>query len=142
MFGIITVEIIIGFAAHQLVECIDPVPIQVLEDMVTEMTMTVMKADMEVGMKIEMDMALGKIENTTTGMMIDMVDMGTRIVVMEIVMAEIMKNATVEMDTGTMITGEEVKALMIMAQEAGVLIETVVMMMIVNLHLGIVTILC
>lgn len=130
------VEILIGSAALQLVECTEPVHIQVPVDIVTNMMMTVMKADMEAGMKIEMDMAMGEKENTAIGMMIDMVDMETHMVVMEIVMAEIMRNATAKMGIGMMIIGEEVKALMVMVQEAGVQIETVVLKMMVTPHLG------
>ena len=101
-------------ALNQLVECIGPVHIQVQEDMVTDMRMIVMKAATEAGMKI--GMVMGK-----KGMMTGMADMGTHLVVMEIVMAEITKNALAEMVTGMMITVEEVEVLMItsMAQEVG-----------------------
>ena len=82
--------------------------------MVTDMRMIVMKAATEAGMKI--GMVMGK-----KGMMTGMADMGTHLVVMEIVMAEITKNALAEMVTGMMITVEEVEVLMItsMAQEVG-----------------------
>ena len=119
---------------HQLVECIGPV------HMVTDMRMIVMKAAMEAGMKIGMVMVMGKKEKWATGMMTGMADMGTQIVVMEIVMEEIMMNAVAEMVTGMMITVEEVEVLMItnMAQEVGALTETktVLLMMMVNILLG------
>lgn len=124
----------IGIATHQQVVCIGLVHIQVQVDMVTDMTMNVMK--------IEMDMVMEERENTAIRMMIDMADMGTQIVVMEIDMAGIMKSGTAEMDTEMMITGEGVEVLMVLMQEAGALIETetVALMMMVNPHLGIVTI--
>lgn len=119
---------------HQLVECIGPV------HMVTDMRMIVMKAATEAGMKIGMVMVMGKKEKRATGMMTGMADMGTQIVVMEIVMEEIMMNAVAEMVTGMMITVEEVEVLMItnMAQEVGAPTEkkTVLLMMMVNILLG------
>ncbi|XP_059654260.1 clathrin interactor EPSIN 3-like isoform X2 [Cornus florida] len=102
---------------HQPVVCIG----RVLEDMM----MIVMEAEMKIGM------VMGKKENGAIGMMTDMVDM-----VMEIVIAEILKNAMVIM----MICVEEVKPLMItsMAREVEALIEigTVLMKMMVSIHLG------
>lgn len=119
---------------HQLVECIGPV------HMVTDMRMIVMKAATEAGMKIGMVMVMGKKEKRATGMMTGMADMGTQIVVMEIVMEEIMMNAVAEMVTGMMITVEEVEVLMItnMAQEVGARTEkkTVLLMTMVNILLG------
>lgn len=119
---------------HQLVECIGPV------HMVTDVRMIVMKAATEAGMKIGMVMVMGKKEKRATGMMTGMADMGTQIVVMEIVMEEIMMNAVAEMVTGMMITVEEVEVLMItnMAQEVGAPTEkkTVLLMMMVNILLG------
>lgn len=119
---------------HQLVECIGPV------HMVTDMRMIVMKAATEAGMKIGMVMVMGKKEKQATGMMTGMADMGTQIVVMEIVMEEIMMNAVAEMVTGMMITVEEVEVLMItnMAQEVGAPTEkkTVLLMMMVNILPG------
>lgn len=119
---------------HQLVECIGPV------HMVTDMRMIVMKAATEAGMKIGMVMVMGKKEKRATGMMTGMADMGTQIVVMEIVMEEIMMNAVAEMVTGMMITVEEVEVLMItnMAQEVGAPTEkkTVLLMMMVNILPG------
>jgi hypothetical protein len=85
-----------------------------------------------------MVMVMGGREKRATGMMTGMADMGTQIVVMEIVMAEIMKNAITEMVIRMMITVEEVEVLMIssMAQEVGALIETgtVLLMMMLNIH--------
>lgn len=111
---------------HQLAECIS------LVHMVTNMMMIVMEA----GMRIGMVMVMGEREKQATGMMTDMADMGTQIVVMEIVM----KNAIAEMVIRMMITVEEVEVLMIsrMAQEVGALIETeiVLLMMMVNIHHG------
>lgn len=119
---------------HQLVECIG------LVHMVTDMRMIVMKAATEAGMKIGMVMVMGKKEKRATGMMTGMADMGTQIVVMEIVMEEIMMNAVAEMVTGMMITVEEVEVLMItnMAQEVGAPTEkkTVLLMMMVNILPG------
>ena len=85
---------------------------------------------MEVGRKIEMAMVMEKKENGDIKMMIE-------IVVMEIVMAEIMRIVMAGMVTEMMTTGEEVKVLTItnMNQEAGALIETVMMMM-DKTHLG------
>jgi hypothetical protein len=115
---------------HQLAECIS------LVNMVTDMMMIVMEA----GMRIGMVMVMGEREKQASGMMTGMADMGTQIVVMEIVMAEIMKNAKAEMVIRMMITVEEVEVLMIssMAQEVGALIETetVLLMMMLNIHHG------
>ena len=96
-----------------------------------------MMVAMETGMKIEMDMVMAKKENTIIGMMNGMVNMGTRMVVMEIIMV---KNGMVGMDIGMMTIREEAEALMITVQEAGALIEIEIMllMMMVNPHLGIV----
>ena len=107
---------------HHLVECIDLVP----------MMMTVA---METGMKIEMDMVMAKKKNTTTGMMIGMVNMGTRMVVMEIITV---KNGMRRMDIRMMTIREEAKALMVTVQEAGALIEieNMLLMMMAIPHLG------
>ena len=113
---------LVGFGMHHLVECIDLVP----------MMMTVA---METGMKIEMDMVMAKKKNTTTGMMIVMVNMGTRMVVMEIITV---KNGMRGMDIGMMTIREEAKALMVTVQEAGALIEieNMLLMMMAIPHLG------
>ena len=113
---------LVGFGMHHLVECIDLVP----------MMMTVA---METGMKIEMDMVMAKKKNTTTGMMIGMVNMGTRMVVMEIITV---KNGMRGMDIGMMTIREEAKALMVTVQEAGALIEieNMLLMMMAIPHLG------
>ena len=60
------------------------------------------------------------------------------IVVTEIVMAEIMRNAIAEMVTGMMST-VEVLTMTNMAQETGDLIETmiIILMMMVSVHLGV-----
>jgi len=93
--------------------------------MVTDMMMIVMEA----GKKIEMAMVMERKENGAIEMMID-------IVVMEIVMAEIMRIVMAGMDTEMTTTGEEVEVLITnMTQEAGALIE-IVMMMMDNTHLG------
>lgn len=114
-----------GFATMQQVECIDLVHIQAVEPMVTDMMMIVMEA----GKKIEMAMVMERKENGAIEMMID-------IVVMEIVMAEIMRIVMAGMVTEMTTTGEEAEALITnMTQEAGALIEIVVMMM-DNTHLG------
>lgn len=119
-----------GFATMQLVECIDRVHIQAVEPMVTDMTMIVMEA----GRKIEMAMLMEKIENGAIKMMIE-------IVVMEIVMAEIMRIVMAGMVTEMMTTGEEVKVLTVtnMNQEAGAQIEIAMMMMdktLLGMYLG------
>ena len=113
---------LVGFGMHHLVECIDLVP----------MMMTVA---METGMKIEMDMVMAKKKNTTTGMMIGMVNTGTRMVVMEIITV---KNGMRGMDIGMMTIREEAKALMVTVQEAGALIEieNMLLMMMAIPHLG------
>ena len=109
----------------QQVECIDLVHIQAVEPMVTDMMMIVMEA----GRKIEMAMVMEEKENGAIEMMIN-------IVVMEIVMAEIMRIVMAGMVTEMTTTGEEAEALITnMTQEAGALIEIVVMMM-DNTHLG------
>lgn len=122
-----------GFAAQQQVECTGLVQ----EGMVTDMMMIVMKDAMEAEMKIETVMA--EKENGAIGMMTGTAEMGT-LIVMGIVMAETMKIAMEEMVTGMMTTVEEVKMLMMtnMAQEVEALteIETVHMMMMVKIHLG------
>ena len=86
-------------------------------------------------MKIEMDMVMAKKENITTGMMNGMVNTGTRMVVMLIVMV---KNGMEEMDIGMTTTGKEVEALMVTGQEAGAPteIEIGLLMKMVNPHLG------
>lgn len=93
------------------------------------MVIDMMVIVMEAGMKTEMVMVMAEKENMAIEMMIGIV---------VIVMAEIMKNAIAEMVTGMMSTGEEVQVLMTtnMAQEAGALIGTAVMMMMANIHLG------
>ena len=74
-------------------------------------------------------MVMERKENGAIEMMID-------IVVMEIVMAEIMRIVMAGMDTEMTTTGEEVEVLITnMTQEAGALIE-IVMMMMDNTHLG------
>lgn len=127
-----------GFVIHHhQAECIGPVPIQVQEDMVTNMMMIVMKAAMEAGMRIEM--VMGGKENWAIGMTTGMENKGIHIVVTEIVMAENMMNATAEKVLGMMITEEEVEVLMItMTLEVEALIEreSAHWMMMANIHLG------
>lgn len=129
-----------GFVIHHhQAECIGPVPIRVQEDMVTNMTMIVMKAAMEAGMRIEMVMVMGGKENRAIGMTTGMENKGIHIVVTEIVMAENMMNATAEKVLGMMITEEEVEVLMItMTLEVEALIEreSAHWMMMANIHLG------
>lgn len=113
-----------GFAIIQQVECIG----LAVEPMVIDMMMIVMEA----GRKIEMAMVMEEKENGAIEMMIG-------IAVMEIAMAETMRNVMAGMVTEMMTTREEVEVLITnMTQEAGVLIETVivVMMMMANTHLG------
>jgi len=114
-----------GFATMQLVECTDRVHIQAVEPMVTDMMMIVMEA----GRKIEMAMVMEKKENGAIKMMIE-------IVVMEIVMAEIMRIVMAGIVIEMMTTGEEVKVLTTNTnQEAGARIE-IVMMTKDKTHLG------
>lgn len=115
------------FATIQLVECIGLVHIQALDLMVIDMKMTVMEA----GRKIEVVMAMAEKKNGAIETMIS-------IVVTEIVMAEIMRNAIAEMVTGMMST-VEVLTMTNMAQETGDLIETmiIILMMMVSVHLGV-----
>lgn len=125
---------ITDFAAQQQVECIGLVHIQALEDMVTDMIMIAMKAAM---VEMKNRMVMGEKESMAIGMMTE-ADMGTRTVGIEIVMVEIMKNITAEKVLGMMIIGEEVEVLMTinMDQEVGALTEIVLLMMMVNHHLG------
>lgn len=119
-----------GFETHQRVECIG----QVQGDTVTDMIMIVMEAGKMIKMVME------ETGNMAIEMMIGMADMGIQTVVMGTVMAGIMKTAIAEMVIGMMTTEVEVEALMIisMAQEAGALIETVLLMTMVH-HLGMFT---
>lgn len=133
-----------GSATHRLlVECINPGHIQVQADMVTNLTMIVTKDVMEAGMMIGIAETgthmVGK-GNGATEMMINMEEMGIHIVVMVIVTGKNMRIAMAEMVTGTMIIGEEVKALMgtNMAKEVEARIETesALLMMTANILLG------
>lgn len=117
-----------GFATQLLEECTDLVHIQVLEEMVTDMIMIVMKAAME--MMIRMVMEEKESMAMATGMMIVLAETETLIVVMEIGMAEIMKIAIAEMCTGTMTIAEEVEVSMRIKMAQA---ETLMM---VNYHLG------
>jgi len=101
-----------GFAAIQLVECIGLVHFQAVDLMVIDMKMIVMEA----WRKIEVVMAMAEKKNGAIETMI--------------VMAE--------MVTGTMSTVEEVLTMTNMAQEAGDLLEIVIiiLMMMVSIHLG------
>ena len=109
---------LLGSEALQVVECIG-----------LDHTLLVMVIDMEAGMMT--DMVMEEKKNMATGKMIG-------IVVKVIVMAGIMRIAIVEMVIGMKNTGEEVQALMTtnMAREVGVLIWTVIMMTMANIHLG------
>lgn len=119
-----------GITTIQRMECIGLVHIQVVELMVKDMMIIIM----ETGRKMEVVLVSEEKENGAIEVMIGMV-------VMEIVLKEIMRNAIAEMVTGMTSTGEEVKVLMItnmVVQEAGALIKSiiVVMVMMVNVHLG------
>lgn len=93
---------------------------------------------MEAGMKI--GMVMERIGIGVIGMMTGMEELGIRIVVMEIVMAENMMNAMAEKVSGMMITGEEAGVLMntsmALEVEAPIERESVHMRMMVNIHLG------
>lgn len=103
----------------------------------TDLMMIVMKAATEAGMKT--GMALVEREKLVIGMMTTMVDTGTHVVVMEIVMAEITRNAIAEMVIEMTIIEEEVRvSITSMDQEAGAPTETetMLLMKMVNTHLG------
>ena len=103
----------------------------------TDMMMIVMEVVM--GTEMMTGMVMGEKENGATGMMNIIVDMGSHMVMMEIAMVEILVNATAEMVTGRMITGEEVKAATITGMDQlGVLTKkgTELMKMMVKIHLG------
>lgn len=110
-------EYLIGTATLPLVVCI----VLALEDMETDMMMIGMKAVLETEMMT--GMAMG--EKEILEMMTDMVVMENHMAVRGTGIVEIMRRGMAEMDTRTMSTEEEVKALMItsMGQEVEVLIE-------------------
>ena len=116
---------------HHPVECTG----LVREDMVTDMMMIVMEAGMMTDMEGTGTHMEGK-GNGAPRMMTDMAEMGAHIVEMVIVM----RSAMEEMVTRMMITGEEVKALMITNMgkevEAQIERENVLLMMMVNILLG------
>lgn len=129
-----------GIEVHQQVmACAGLVPTQIQEDMVSEITMIVMKAVMEIEMMTGMVMV--EIENGAKRMIIIMADAEAQMVMVKIIMLEIQMTAIAKMVTEMMITRQVgAKVTITMHQEIGGLTEeenTILMRMMIDVLLGI-----
>lgn len=129
-----------GIEVHQQVmACAGLVPTQVQEDMVSEITMIIMKAVMEIEMMTGMVMV--EIENGAKGMIIIMADVKAHMDTVKRNTLQIQMTAIAKMVTEMMITRQlGAKVTITMHQEIGGLIEeenTILTRMMIDVLLGI-----